>query len=141
MIQCVFHMSLLLYFICFVSDWECWVLSFLQCSMRNVLVCEMMIMVFVASCDISNYKCYVLFCSCVMLFLCIFLILRVIIILISLLFCFYFIVSWVLLCNTYDVILIKQYNIFFLQFILLYYVYINFVCMYKSSTSNKSHKM
>lgn len=119
-IQCVFHMSLLLYFICFVSDWECWVLSFLQCSMRNVLVCEMMIMVFVASCDISNYKCYVLFCSFVMLFLCIFLILRVVIIrillrvvweissLISLLFCFYFIVSWVLLCNTNDVILIEQ---------------------------------
>lgn len=134
-------MSLLLYFICFVSDWECWILYFLQCSMRNMLVCEMMIMVFVASCDIFNYKCYVLFCLCVMLFLCIFLILRVIIILISLLFCFYFIVSRVLLCNTYDVILIKQYNIFFLQFILLYYVYINFVCMYKSSTSNKRHKM
>lgn len=63
-IQCVFHMSLLLYFICFVSDWECWVLSFLQCSMRNVLVCEMMIMVFVVSCDISNYKC------CFILFMC-----------------------------------------------------------------------
>lgn len=93
---------------------------FLLCSMRNVLVCEMMIMVFIASCDISNYKCYVLFCSCVMLFLCIFLILHVVIIrillrvvweissLISLLFCFYFIVSWVLLCNTNDVILIEQ---------------------------------
>lgn len=119
-IQCVFHMSLLLYFICFVSDWECWVLYFLQCSMRNVLVCEMMIMVFVASCDISNYKCYVLFCSFVMLFLCIFLILCVVIIrillrivweissLFSLLFWVFFIVSWVLLCNTNDVILIEQ---------------------------------
>lgn len=86
----------------------------------NVLVCEMMIMVFVVSCDISNYKCYVLFCLCVVLFLCIFLILCVVIIrillrvvweissLISLLFCFYFIVSWVLLCNTNDVILIEQ---------------------------------